>query len=162
MARRRRGRWVIDTMVVIRGARAFRQHPPAPATPELRLLLGWVDDETLFDWLYSPPILEEYRTILRRLKVPAHAAGRFLNLLGPVGIAVPVRDLGAFSPDPQDDPFYHCAIAGQAEAIVTDNVRDFPPLPSRPRPQILTPAAAVVRLWGRKASSDRGQGRRRP
>src|SRR5262249_8297435 len=153
MARRRRVRWVIDTMVVIRGARAFRQHPPVPATPELRLLLGWVDDETLFDWLYSAPILEEYRTILCRLKVPGHAVGRFPNPLGQVGIAVPVPDLGSFSPDPQDDPFYHCAIAGQAEAIVTDNVRDFPRLPGRTRPQILPPAAAVVRLWGRKASN---------
>jgi hypothetical protein len=33
---------MIDTMVVIRGARAFRQQPPVPTTPELRLLLGWV------------------------------------------------------------------------------------------------------------------------
>ena len=97
MARRRRLRLVIDTMVVIRGARAFRQQPPVPTTAELQLLLGWIDDETLFDWLYSPPILDAYRTIPRRLKVPAHAAGRFLNLLGQAGIAVEARDLGPFS-----------------------------------------------------------------
>ena len=67
MARQRRLRWVIDTMVVIRGARAFRQQPPVPTTPELRLLLGWINGEAPFDWLLSLPILEEYRDVLRRL-----------------------------------------------------------------------------------------------
>jgi hypothetical protein len=58
--------------------------PPAatgPTTPELRLLLDWIDDATQFDWLFSLPILEEYRAVLRRLKVPVHAVERFLNLL---------------------------------------------------------------------------------
>jgi predicted nucleic acid-binding protein len=146
MARRRRLRLVIDTMAVIRGARAFRQQPPAPTTAELRLMRGWIDNEVLFDWLYSQPILDEYRTILRRLNVPAHAAGRFVNLLRQGGMEVEVRDLGRFSPDPQDDPFYHCAIAGDAAYIVTDNVSDFPPLQHRKRPQIITPAEAVERL----------------
>jgi hypothetical protein len=49
MARRRRLRLVIDTMVVIRGARAFRQPPPAPNTTELQLMRGWINDEALFD-----------------------------------------------------------------------------------------------------------------
>jgi predicted nucleic acid-binding protein len=143
MARRRRLRWVIDTMVVIRGARAFRQQPPVPTTPELRLLLVWVDDAALFDWLFSPPILEENRAVLRRLKVQVHAVGRFLKLLRQAGIELEARDLGSFSPDPDDDPFYHCAIGGHADTIVTDNVADFPPVPCRKRPAILTPTAAV-------------------
>jgi predicted nucleic acid-binding protein len=146
MARRARVRVVIDTMVVIRGARAFRQQPPATTTPELQLLVGWIEDAAVFDWLYSAPILAEYRAILRRLRVPPHAAGRFVNLLRQAGIAVAERDLGPFSPDPHDDPFYHCALTGQAVYIITDNVTDFPPLPRRKHPQILTPAEAVVRL----------------
>lgn len=161
MARRRRLRLVIDTMVVIRGARAFRQQPPIPTTVELQLLLGWIDDETLFDWLYSPPILDEYRTILRRLKVPAHAAGRFVNLLRQAGMAVEARDLGPFSPDPDDDPFYHCALVGHADAIVTDNIADFPPLPGRKRPEIFTPASVVARLQGTQTPRGRGHERRR-
>ena len=40
MARRSRLRLVIDTMVVIRGARALRQKPAAPETPELRIILA--------------------------------------------------------------------------------------------------------------------------
>jgi predicted nucleic acid-binding protein len=146
MAHRRHLRLVIDTMVVIRGACAFRQQPPAPTTAELRLMRGWIDNEAWFDWLYSQPILDEYRTILRRLNVPAHAAGRFVNLLRQGGIEVEVWDLGRFSPDPQDDPFYHCAISRNAAYIVTDNVSDFPPLQHRKRPQIITPAEAVERL----------------
>ena len=43
MARHRRlGRVVVDTSVVIRAARAFRQQPPEPNTPELLLVLAWV------------------------------------------------------------------------------------------------------------------------
>lgn len=162
MARRRRRQWVIDTMVVIRGARAFRQQPPVPTTPELQLLLGWMHDEALFDWLLSRPILEGYRAVLRRLKVPRPAVGRFLNLLRQAGIEVEARDLGSFSPDPDDDPFYHCALAGHADAIVTDNVTDFPPVPGRTRPAILTPAAAVVQLWKTAAPSGQRPRRRRP
>jgi hypothetical protein len=87
--------------------------------------------------------------------------GRFLNLLRQAGIEVEARDLGSFSPDPGDDPFYHCALTGHADAIVTDNVGDFPPVPSRKRPAILTPAAAVAQLWKRETLHDREPGRRR-
>jgi hypothetical protein len=49
MARHRRlGRVVVDTSVVIRAARAFRQQPPEPNTPELLLVLAWRDDPEVF------------------------------------------------------------------------------------------------------------------
>jgi hypothetical protein len=80
MARRRKlGRVVVDTSVVIRAARAFRQQPPEPNTPELKLEPAWRDDPEIFTWLYSQEILVEYREILRRLKVPRSAAGRLIN-----------------------------------------------------------------------------------
>ena len=86
MARHRRlGRVVVDTFILIRAARAFRQQPPEPNTPELRLVLTWHDDPEVFTWLYTQEILTEYREILRRLEVPRNAAGRFINLLGQVG-----------------------------------------------------------------------------
>ena len=59
MVRRRHWRLVIDTMAVIRGARAFRQAPPEPTTAELRLILGWIEDDEVFDWLYNQLILDE-------------------------------------------------------------------------------------------------------
>lgn len=147
MARRRRlGRVVIDTSVAIRAVRAFRQRPPAPSTPELMLVLAWRDDPEIFTWLYSQEILTEYREILRRLKVPRYAAGRFINLLGQAGEEVTEPVAGEFSPDPKDDPFYHCALGGDADYIITDNVRDFPPILGRKRPRIITPKQAVELL----------------
>lgn len=147
MARRRRlGRVVIDTLVVIRAARAFRQQPPEPKTPELRLVLAWRDDPDVFTWLYSQEILDEYCELLRRLKVPRHAAGRFINLLSESGKKITGNVGGEFSPDPKDDPFYHCALAGDADYIITDNLRDFPPIPGRKRPRIITPTSAVALL----------------
>lgn len=145
--RKKRGsRVVMDTMAVIRGARAFRQQPPEPTTPELRLILVWRDDPDVFIWIYSQDILDEYREVLRRLKVPRHAVGRFINLLSQGGEEVSAPVLGEFSPDPKDDPFYHCALAGDADYIVTDNIRDFPPVPRRKRPRIITPAKAIALL----------------
>jgi predicted nucleic acid-binding protein len=147
MARPRRlGRVVVDTSVLIRAARAFRQQPPVPNTPELRLVLAWRDDPETFTWLYSQEILAEYREILRRLKVPRHAAGRFINLLAEGGEEVLEPSAGEFSPDPKDDPFYHCALGGDADYIITDNVRDFPPIPNRKRPRIVTPSDAAALL----------------
>ncbi len=144
MARRRRlGRVAVDTSVVIRAARAFRQQPPKPNTPELKLVLAWRDDPEVFTWLYTQEILTEYREILRRLKVPRDAAGRFINLLGQGGEEIIEPVAGEFSPDPKDDPFYHCALGGDADYIVTDNVRDFPPVPNRKRPRIIKPQGAV-------------------
>lgn len=144
MARRLRlGRVVVDTSVVVRAARAFRQQPPEPGTPELKLILTWRDDPEIFTWLYSQEILGEYREILRRLKVPKNAAGRFVNLLGQGGEEVTQPAVGEFSPDPKDDPFYHCAIAGDADYIITDNVRDFPPIPGKKRPRVIKPTDAV-------------------
>jgi hypothetical protein len=69
----------VDTSVVVRAARAFRQQPPAPDTPELKLILAWRDDPEVFKSLYSQEILSEYREILRRLKVPRNGAGRCIE-----------------------------------------------------------------------------------
>ncbi|MGH9839569.1 MAG: hypothetical protein ACREEM_12380 [Blastocatellia bacterium] len=67
MARRRRlGRAVIDTMVVIRAARAFRQQPPVASTPELQLVMAWRDNPEVFTWLYSHP--DDSRGGRRRLR----------------------------------------------------------------------------------------------
>jgi len=130
-------------MAVIRGARALRQKPPVPTTPELLLILSWVEDEHVFDWLFNEPILEEYREVLRRLKVPRNAVGRFINLLREVGVLIEGEERGEYSPDPKDDPFYQCAIDGDADYIVTDNVKDFPPVRGRKKPVILSPQEAV-------------------
>ena len=147
MARPRRlGGAVVDTSVVIRAARAFRQQPAAPDTPELQLLLAWRDDPDVFIWMFSEQILMEYREVMERLRVPRNATGRFINLLREAGEEVTSLVSGEFSPDAKDDPFYHCALGGDANYIITNNVRDFLPIPGRKRPRIITPANAVQRL----------------
>jgi DdrB-like protein len=47
----------------------------------------------------------------------------------------------------KDDPFYHCAFGGDADYIITDNMRDFPPVRNRKRPGLITTADAVAKLW---------------
>jgi hypothetical protein len=54
----------------------------------------------IFSWLYSKKIITEYSEILRRLKVPGYAAGRFINLLGQGGEEITEPATGEFSPDP--------------------------------------------------------------
>lgn len=147
MARRKkRLRLVIDTMAVIRGARALRQKLPDADAPELILILSWVEDERVFDWLFSETILQEYSEVLRRLKVPRNAVGRFINLLREAGVLIEGEGRGEYSPDPKDDPFYHYAIDGDADYIVTDNIRDFPPVRGRKKPVILSPKEAIQAL----------------
>jgi hypothetical protein len=79
--------------------------------------------------------------------VPRNAAGRFINLLSQSAEEVTEPATGEFSPGPKDDPFFNCALGGDADYIITDNVRDFPPVRNRKRPRIITPAAAVAKLW---------------
>lgn len=116
MARRSRLRLVIDTMVLIRGARALRQKPPQPETPEQRIILGWIEE--LFDWLYTQPILDEYRAVLQRLKAPRSATGRFINLLGEAGTRVEAKGEGSFSPDPKKTL---SIIAGSQAVLITSS-----------------------------------------
>lgn len=150
--RRRKLRLVVDTNVVVRGIRAFRQQPPAPTTPELRLLSGWIEDEHLFEWLMSAEILDEYRDVLRRLRVPPAVVGRVVNLLRRVGTLVAVTTEARFSPDRDDDLFYHCVIDGDGDLIVTHNTRDFPAIPNRKRPRIITPGEAIESIFKNRRS----------
>lgn len=139
MTRHRYFRLVLDTMVVVRGARALRQQPPPVIRPELRIIDGWLEDKTLFEWFYTQQVIDEYREVLSRLGVPHSAVGRLINVLRRNAVEVEAVDTGSFSPDPKDDLFYHCAIAADADYIVTDNLSDFPPLMDKKRPVIVTP-----------------------
>ena len=148
MTRHRYFRLVLDTMVVVRGARALRQQPPRIITPELRIIDGWLDDKALFEWVYSQQVIYEYREVLKRLGVPHSAVGRLINVLRRNAIEVDATESGTYSPDPKDDPFYHCALAADADCIVTDNLSDFPPLADRKRPVIVTPTEMEKLLFG--------------
>jgi putative PIN family toxin of toxin-antitoxin system len=76
----------------------------------------------------SPAILAEYCAVLSRPKF-GFAQDEILGLIGMLeakGLLLePVPATGA-SPDPGDDDFIACALAADADFIVTGNKRDFP------------------------------------
>lgn len=78
---RRQPRGVVDTSVLVAGISAFRREPPNPDNKSARLIRAWVKRGT-FTWLVSDEILEEYRDLLRRVRVRRATIGRVLNLLG--------------------------------------------------------------------------------
>ena len=86
-------------------------------------------------------ILHEYRTVLARPKFqraiqPAQAEA-LLALFSVLGEHVAARPLNVAQPDPDDVPFLEVAVAGHADALVTGNLKHFPPTPGL---RILGPA----------------------
>jgi hypothetical protein len=66
--------------VLVAGVSAFRREPPQRSNKSARLIRAWVDHRS-FTWLVSKEILEEYRDVLRRVRVRRATVGRVLNLL---------------------------------------------------------------------------------
>jgi uncharacterized protein len=143
-ARSRRPRGVVDTSVLVAGISGFRPGAVSSSNPSAQLLRDWLDRAT-FTWIVSEEILEEYKGVLRRLKVRRETIGILVNLLREEAELIAPR-ARALSPDPADDPFCACAEEGRADFLVTLNPRDFPqvalsatvlapgtPLPSRRR-----------------------------
>ena len=99
--------------------------------------------------LYDRRIAEEYRSVLSRPKFGSIPRDRIDALLASV-LAVG-KDLGEVSPwtgelpDADDRPFVEVALAGMADALVTGNVRHFPPGLGM---NVLTPAHLLQRLGG--------------
>jgi predicted nucleic acid-binding protein len=70
--------------------------------------------------------LDEYKEVLKRLRVRSHLIGRIVNLIRDRAEEVDVRYSVKISPDPGDDPFCLCAEQGKVDFIVTLNPKDFP------------------------------------
>lgn len=110
--------------MLVAGIAGFKRRIAA-TTPSARLLRRWVD-RNHFTWLVSRDILDEYRDVLRRLRVRPHVIGRVLNLLAEGAETVSVGPLPEAHPDPGDAHIWACAEAGGADFIVTLNPDDFP------------------------------------
>lgn len=87
---------------------------------------------------FHPVLVEEYREVAVRKRVRRHVIGRLLNLIREAAEEVQPRIAGRFSPDPKDEVFFQCAVAGRADFIVTLNPKDFPH--GKQRFQIVSPA----------------------
>lgn len=70
--------------------------------------------------------MDEYKEVLRRLRVRSYLIGRVVNLIRERAEEVRVRSAVEISPDPEDDPFCLCAEQGKADFLVTLNPKDFP------------------------------------
>ena len=80
-----------------------------------------------FDWITSPPILEEYRGVLNlSQKVSTTSVHIFLHLLSKLSIMVEITGNLEVCKDPDDNKFLETAMVGGANFLVTKNLKHFP------------------------------------
>jgi putative PIN family toxin of toxin-antitoxin system len=112
-------RVVIDTNV----SAAWRDRLPE------RMVLRIAGDSA-FTWLASPAIVEEYREVLARPKfaLPPEVLTRWREIIVRQIQRVRASEAFDFPRDPADGPFLACALAGQADFLISGD-RDFESLP---------------------------------
>jgi putative PIN family toxin of toxin-antitoxin system len=111
-------RAVIDTNVVVSAL-------ISPSGNEALLLLAI--KQGLVQPCFSPALLKEYSEVLARPKFSFSQLeiGALVDLLRMKGDLVRAARLSGISPDPKDDKFIACALAAQADFLVTGNKKDF-------------------------------------
>ena len=124
-ARKRKPRVVVDANVLVEGISGFREPYIPGRNPSADLLHQWAEKNN-FVWLLTEDILDEYKEVLKRLRVHSSVIGRVVNLIRERAEEVKVRSSVELSPDPKDDSFCRCAEGGKADFIVTLNSKDFP------------------------------------
>ena len=79
-----------------------------------------------FEWVVSEAILDEYKTVLARSKfgLPASLLQQWYALLDTATVVVDVPEPLSYPPDPTDAKFLACALAADAEWLITGD-RDF-------------------------------------
>lgn len=112
-------RIVVDTNVLVAGLLS----PYGPPAQVLQLLLS-----ERCRLCYDTRILEEYRQVLCRPKfgfdpILIEVVVEFLEQTGEL---VPAPPLGVTLPDPDDAMFIEVAVAGQADCLVTGDLRHYP------------------------------------
>jgi uncharacterized protein len=124
-ARKRKPRAVVDTSVLVAGISGFREPFVPGRNPSADVLHRWAEKSN-FTWLISEDILDEYKEVLKRLRVRPNLIGKVINLIRERAEEVKMRASTQISPDPKDDAFCLCAESGGADFVVTLNPKDFP------------------------------------
>jgi putative PIN family toxin of toxin-antitoxin system len=137
-------RLVLDTAVV---AAAARSSLGASRQLLLSALAG------RFTLLLSVPLVLEYEAVLKRPEqlVASQATPADIDTLldALIAIARPVPSVFSWRPllrDPDDDMVLEVALNGQADLLVTFNIRDFEPAASRLGVVVALPREALRRL----------------
>jgi predicted nucleic acid-binding protein len=109
----------------VAGIAGFRQPFLSGRNPSADALYRWAERNN-FVWLITEDILEEYKEVLKRLRVRPNLIGIVINLIRERADEIKVTSSFELSPDPKDDPFCLCAEQGKADYMVTLNLKDFP------------------------------------
>ena len=123
------------------GISGFREPFVPGRNPSADALYKWAERNN-FVWLITEDILEEYKEVLKRLRVRPNLIGNVINLIRERAEEVQVRSVVELSPDPKDDPFCLCAEQGKADYIVTLNPKDF--LQLRLKSKVVSPSRFFV------------------
>ena len=107
------------------GISGFREPFVSGRNPSADVLHRWAERNN-FVWLITEDILEEYKEVLKRLRVRPNLIGKVINLIRERAEEVKVRSSAEISPDPKDDAFCLCSESGNADFVVTLNPKDFP------------------------------------
>ena len=107
------------------GISGFREPFVPGRNPSADVLYRWADRNN-FVWLITEDVLEEYKEVLKRLRVRPNLIGKVINLIRERAEEVRVHGSTQISPDPKDDAFCLCAEFGKADFVITLNPKDFP------------------------------------
>jgi putative PIN family toxin of toxin-antitoxin system len=143
-------RIVLDTNVLVSGLLS----PFGPPGDVVRLVAGGA-----LSLGVDARILEEYRLVLARPRFGFDGlrVGELLAQIHAEGVRGATQPLRLRLPDRDDEPFLEVALAIAAEALVTGNVRHFPP--SRcAGVRVLAPRAFVEEYRARADRSPTGRG----
>ena len=137
-------RFVLDTDVIVAAMRS-------PTGASSALLKSALDQKITM--LASVPLFFEYEA---KCTSPIHwtaaaltkeQANIFVNVLA--ALVEPIKTYYLWRPmlrDPNDEMVLETAVNGQAEAIVTFNLRDYGAVPERFNIKVLTPSIAIRRV----------------
>ena len=142
-ARKRKPRGVVDTSVLVAGISGFREPFVSGRNPSADVLHEWAERNN-FLWLITEDILEEYKEVLKRLRVRPNLIGKVVNLIRERAEEVKMQVSAQISPDPEDDVFCLCAESGKADFVITLNTKDFPQV--RLRSKVVLPAELTGRI----------------
>lgn len=145
-------RVVVDTNVVVSSALSSLGYPA-------RIFQLW-NDEDAYILLVTEPILEEYRRALRyehvraRHRLTEQELDELVDDLAESAVLVdPQGERPVIHEDPKDTMFVECAVAGQADYIVSGD-RHLLDLKEYQGIQVMSPAVFAGLLEGPKGSGE--------
>jgi predicted nucleic acid-binding protein len=96
----RKPRVVVDTSVLVAGISGFREPFVQGRNASADVLHTWAE-KNAFVWLVTEDILDEYKEVLKRLRVRPNLIGRVVNLIRERAEEVKGRSSVEISPDPR-------------------------------------------------------------